>query len=78
MDWLKTYISQILQDTNGSYSSKRAVTFLCVLLMAIGYIANLFWKYTVDEFMYNSIMYVVISGLGFSGAEIFAPKKASS
>jgi hypothetical protein len=75
MDWLKTYISQVLQDTNGSYSSKRAVTFLCVFLMAMAFVANLFWKYSVDEFMYNSVMYIVIAGLGFSGAEKFAPNK---
>lgn len=76
MKGLKTYITQVLQDTNGSYSSKRAVTFLCTALIMVGYIANLFWDQTVDQFMFDSIMYIVIAGLGFSGAERFAPTKA--
>lgn len=75
MSQLKKYISQVLQDTNGSYSSKRFVTLLCVALMAGGFLANLFGDYTVDQFMYESVMYIVIAGLGFSGAEKFAPQR---
>ncbi len=75
MKELKKYITQVMQDTNGSYSSKRTVTFLCVLLMSIGFIANLFWDQTIDQFMFDSIMYIVIAGLGFSGAEKFATTK---
>lgn len=77
MTVLKKYISQILQDTHGSYSSKRFVTLLCVALMTCGFLANLFGDYTVDQFMYESIMYIVIAGLGFSGAEKFAPQRSS-
>lgn len=76
MDAIKKYIQQVLQDTNGSYSSKRAVTLFSVLLMGIGYIANLFWDYSVEEFMFESVMYIVIAGLGISGAERFAPSKS--
>jgi len=72
---LKKYISQVLQDTNGTYSSKRFVTILCVTLMTCGFLANLFGDYTVDQFIFESIMYVVIAGLGFSGAEKFAPQR---
>jgi len=43
--------------------------------MAIAFFANLFWDQDVDQFMYESIMYIVIAGLGFSGAEQFAPTK---
>jgi len=28
----------------------------------------------MDEFIYNSMMYIVVSGLGFTGLEKFAPK----
>ncbi len=73
MSFLKTYISQVLQDNKGAYSSKRFVTLLCVALMSAAFIANLTCGYTVDKFMYESVMYIVIAGLGFSGAEKFAP-----
>lgn len=74
MGSIKTYVSQVLQDSNGTYSSKRMVTVLAVVLITIGYIANLFWDYTVEQFMFESIMYIVIAGLGITGAEKFAPK----
>lgn len=77
MSSLSTYVHQILTDTDGSYSSKRFVTLLSVGLMAAGFIANLFWDYTVEQYMYEAVMYVVIAGLGFTGAEKFAPKKVA-
>ena len=75
MGGLKKYLSQVLQDTHGSFSSKRLVTLLCVILMAVAFIANLFYDQDIEQFIYESIMYVVIAGLGFSGAEKFAPRK---
>lgn len=63
-----------MQDGSGSYSSKRLVTMLATILVAVGYIANLFWDYTVEQFMFESMMYIVIAGLGITGAEKFAPK----
>lgn len=75
MGSIKTYLSQVLQDGNGTYSSKRMVTTLATLLVAVGYIANLFWDYTVEQFMFESMMYIVIAGLGITGAEKFAPSK---
>lgn len=71
------YIKGIMSDNQGTPSSKRAVTMLAALLMAVGFIANLFWDYTVDQFIFESVMYVVIAGLGITGAEKFAPKTRS-
>jgi hypothetical protein len=59
---------------NGSVSSKRVVTFLAFLLCAVGFVANMFWGFKIDEFIYNSMMYIVVGGLGFTGLEKFAPK----
>lgn len=75
MGSIKNYLSQVLQDGGGTYSSKRMVTILATLLVAVGYVANLFWDYTVEQFMFESMMYIVIAGLGITGAEKFAPKK---
>jgi len=68
----------VFQDGhNGSISSKRVITFLSFLLCATGFIANLFFGYKIDEFIYNSMMWIVVSGLGFTGLEKFAPKSNS-
>ena len=54
-------------------SSKRFVTFICLLFMLIGYVANLFWDFTVDENIFNSLQWIVMAGLGFTAAEGFSP-----
>ena len=72
LDSIKSMVSDGL---NGSVSSKRVVTVLAFVLCAAGFIANLFWGYKIDEFIYNSMMYIVIGGLGFTGLEKFAPKQ---
>jgi len=59
----------------GNPSSKRMVAVVSTVLIAIGYIANLFWDYTIDEFIFNGVMYIVIGTLGITGVEKFAPKK---
>jgi hypothetical protein len=74
MGSVKKYLHDLISDSNGSPSSKRLIIILCTVLMATAYIANLFWKYTVEEFMFNSVMYIVIGGMGITGVEKFAPK----
>lgn len=68
------YFKGMMADGNGSPSSKRWVAMLATVLVAVGYIANLFWDYTVEQFMFESMMYIVIASLGITGAEKFAPK----
>jgi hypothetical protein len=43
--------------------------------MMIGFVANMFFGFKIDQFIYESIMYIVIAGLGFTVPEKFAPKK---
>jgi len=74
MGGIVSYIKGIMADPNGSPSSKRLIILLCTVLMATAFIANLFWKFTVEEFMFNAIMYIVIGGMGITGVEKFAPK----
>ena len=66
--------SMFSDGVNGSVSSKRVVTSLAFLLCSIGFVANLFWGYKIDSVIYNSMMYIVVAGLGFTGLEKFAPK----
>lgn len=75
MDILGSIKSMLADSVDGSVSSKRVVTFLAFLLCAVGFVANMFWGFKIDEFIYNSMMYIVVGGLGFTGLEKFAPKK---
>ena len=68
-------IKEIFTGVNGVLSSKRVVTLICVVLMTLGFVLDLFLDLSVPQFMYEAIMYVVIAGVGFTGAEQFAKGK---
>ena len=71
---LKNYFVEIMQDSDGHPSSKRWVTFIALMLLATAFIANLFFGYKIDSFMFDAMTYIVIAGVGISGAEKFAKK----
>lgn len=61
-------------SSDGKISSKRLITLLAFLMMATGFIANLFWKFTIDALIYDSMKWIVIGGLGFTASEQFTSK----
>jgi hypothetical protein len=64
----------LLNDThNGTLSSRRVVTFIAFILCGIAFIANLFWGFEVKQFMFESMIYLAMVGLGVTVAEKFAP-----
>ena len=66
---LKTMLSQ-----DPAVSSKRVITFLAFLLCAAAVIAMIL-GYPIDQKLFDSMMYIVIAGLGFTASEKFAPTK---
>jgi len=69
MAWLKEVTS-----SSNKVSSKRVITIVSFILMATAFIANLFFNYKIDEFIYDSMSYITIAGLGFTAAEWFGSK----
>lgn len=72
---MKKIIKEIFTGVNGVLSSKRVVTVICVVLMTLAFLLDLFIDLSVPQFMYEAIMYIVIAGVGFTGAEQFAKGK---
>ncbi len=70
MNFFKNMLS-----SEGKVSSKRFVTFVCLLFMLIGYTANLFWDFDVKDSLFESLQWIVMAGLGFTASENFAVKK---
>jgi len=68
MNFFKNMLSK-----DGKVSSKRFVTFICLLFMLIGYTANLFWDFNIDENLFASLQWIVMAGLGFTASEQFSP-----
>jgi hypothetical protein len=56
-------------------SSKRVITFLAFLLLASGFIAEMFFERKVNPTTYEYMMYIVIGGLGFTASEKFTKKE---
>ncbi len=70
MSWL----TSMLQDgANQTVSSKRVVTFLAFLLCASGFIADIL-GYKITPAIFDSMMYIVVAGLGFTASEKFSSK----
>lgn len=72
MQWVRSMLSDSI---NSSVSSKRAVTICSFLLCAAGFVGDLVWDMKVDPNVYESMMYIVIAGLGFTASEKFSNQK---
>ena len=70
MNWLKSMLSD-----GEVVSSKRVITFLSFLLCAAAFISQTWFDTKVDSKIFDSLMYIVLAGLGFTASEKFAPKK---
>jgi hypothetical protein len=69
------YIKGMLADGTGSPSSKRIIATLFAVLIAVAFIANLFYGLTIEDNLLDAAMLIVVAGLGITGMEKFAPKK---
>ena len=76
MQKLLEQIKSMLADGHdaNSISSKRVVTFLAFTLCAFGFLVDLFSNFQITQTLYDSMMWIVIAGLGFTASEKFAKK----
>lgn len=74
---MKNFLINMLSEDNKT-SSKRVVTFAAFILMATGYLVELFTKFSVSETTFNALEYIVIAGLGFTASEKFTSFKRST
>ena len=67
---MKNFLLQIV-SSDSKVSSKRVITFLAFLLMAIGFISNLYWGFKIDPVMFDAMKWIVGIGMGTIVAEKF-------
>jgi hypothetical protein len=73
---VKSFMIQMLTaEGEQQPSSKRFITFLAFLLLATGFIAELFFEKKLNPQTLDVIMYVVLGGLGFTATEKFVSKE---
>jgi len=61
-------------DDISALSSKRVIALLAFICCVVGFFVDLFTSYQVTQTLFDSMMWIVISGLGFTGLEKFAGK----
>ncbi len=70
------FLRSMLQDGhNGSWSSKRVITLLAFVIVGVSYLCDQFTIYKANTVLFDSIIYLVIAGLGFTASEKFAKKE---
>lgn len=70
MNWMSSMLSD---GTNSSVSSKRVITLLAFIMCCVAFMVDLFTDLETKPFLFDSMMYIVIAGLGFTASEKFAP-----
>lgn len=69
------FLTSMLKDgVNDTISSKRVVTLLAFLLCALAFVCELVYGLDVKQQTFDSMMYIVIAGLGFTASEKFTKK----
>jgi hypothetical protein len=71
-------LGHMLKDSHDdSVSSKRVIAFAAFVLCGIAFVANLFWGYKVEAFMFDSMIYLAMVGIGATAVEKFVPRRPS-
>lgn len=71
-----TWVKSMLQDgVDSSVSSKRVITLLAFVLCALAFVCNLFYGLKIEAFIYESMSYIAMTGLGVTVAEKFVNKQ---
>jgi hypothetical protein len=71
MNWLTSLLSD---GHNGTISSKRVITLLAFIVCVYGFVADIH-GYKITPVLFESMIYLVIAGLGFTASEKFAKKE---
>jgi len=74
---MRKFLSNVV-DSNSTISSKRFITLCAFFLIAIGFLSNLYGKFTVDPTIFDAVKWIVIGGLGFTASEQFANKNGDT
>jgi hypothetical protein len=72
------FLKSMLQDgEDGTWSSKRVITFLAFTFFSIAFFANLFFGKKIDDVIIEGMLYIVLGGLGVTVTERFANRNAT-
>lgn len=65
---MKEFFKNVLSSSNAA-SSKRLVLLICVICIILMCFLNMFFKLSIEEFMFSGIITIVLTSLGVVGVE---------
>ena len=74
----KKVISQIFQDVDGMFSSKRVVAAIGTVVLLVAFIADLAFQLTITQFIFDGFLYLVLGALGITAVEPFANRTTTN
>jgi hypothetical protein len=73
---VKTLFTQIFQDADGLFSSKRVIAFLAFIVMVIAFALDVGLHITATDYIFNGFLALTLGALGITGIEGFAKRPA--
>jgi hypothetical protein len=71
---MKRFILSMLSDTHDAeaVSSKRVIALVAFLCCVVGFFVDMFTSFQVSQTLFDSMVWIVVGGLGFTGLEKFS------
>lgn len=73
---MKDFFMKMVAGVNDDVSSKRVITFMSFLCCMVAFLCNIFMEITLQEHIFDGMLYLTGAGLGFSAFEKFSPSSA--
>ena len=71
----KKYFIQMISDIDGEVSSKRVIGFIFTFAILITWASNLWYGKSVEQFIFDGLLYIIGISLATTVAEKFSRKK---
>lgn len=68
-------LEEIILDEDFKVSSKRIIGIIGFILLAFGFVLNLFIEVPIKEYIWNGMIWIVSSVFGFSAVQSFMKNK---
>lgn len=80
MNNLKKALMSMIADTHHAdvVSSKRVIILLAFIFCSIAFFANMFYGKKIDQFIYETMAWIVLGGIGSTAIEKFSNKQNTS
>lgn len=74
---MKTFIEKLLSSEPDSLSSKRFIALIGFFMVCFAFVTSMFMDVKIKEFIWDGMIWIILSGLGLSVVDKITQKKTS-